>query len=47
MALRLRSYMSATKIKQGKIFIAGGIDCYNEKSSRAAFIYYPGTNKAI
>ena len=47
MALRLRCFMSATKIKDGKIFIAGGIDCYFEKPSRAAYIYYPGTNKAI
>jgi hypothetical protein len=47
MALRLRCFMTATKIKDGKIFIAGGIDCYFEKPSRAAYIYYPGTNKAI
>lgn len=47
MALRLRSHMVTVKIKEGKIFIAGGIDSYFEKSSRAAYIYYPGTNKAI
>jgi hypothetical protein len=47
MALRLRSFMTAAKIKEGKIFIGGGIDSYFEKASRAAYIYYPGTNKAI
>lgn len=39
--------MVATKIKEGKIFMAGGIDSYFEKPSRAAYIYYTGTNKAI
>ena len=39
--------MSAAKIKEGKIFVAGGIDSYEESASRAAYIYYPGTNKAI
>lgn len=47
MSLRLRSHMSVAKIKEGKIFIGGGIDGYYEKASRAAYIYYPGTNKAI
>lgn len=47
MSLRLRCHMSVAKIKDGKIFIGGGIDCYYEKASRAAYIYYPGTNKAI
>lgn len=39
--------MTVVKIKEGKIFIGGGIDSYYEKPSRAAYIYYPGTNKAI
>ena len=47
LSLRLRSHMTAVTIKQGKIFIAGGIDSYYEKASRAAYIYYPGNNKAI
>lgn len=47
MSLRLRSHMSVSKIKEGKIFIGGGIDSFEEKASKAAYIYYPGTNKAI
>ena len=47
MSLRLRSHMTTAVIKPGKIFVGGGIDCYFEKASRSAYIYYPGTNKAI
>ena len=38
MSLRLRSYMTSTLIKPGKIFIGGGIDSYMEKASRSAYI---------
>ena len=43
MQLRLRNYMTVVKVREGKIFIAGGVDSYFEKPSRAAYIYYPGT----
>lgn len=39
--------MTIAKIKEGKYFLAGGIDFYYEKASRASFLYYSGTNKAI
>lgn len=47
MALRLRSSMIVIKVKEGKYLILGGIDSFNEKCSRAVFLYYAGTNKAI
>ena len=47
MSLRLRSHMIATKIEEGMIFIGGGIDCYGEKASKCAYIYYPAENKAV
>lgn len=47
MALRLRSLMTVIQVKDGKYFLAGGIDSYFEKASRSAYLYYPGTNKAI
>ena len=47
MALRLRCHMTVAKIKEGKYLIMGGIDSFNEKCSRAAYLYYAGTNKAI
>ena len=39
--------MAVAKILEGKYFICGGIDSLGEKPSRASYIYYPGTNKAI
>lgn len=47
MSLRLKCFMTVAKIKEGKYFIAGGTDSCFEKASRAAFLYYSGTNKAI
>lgn len=47
MSLRLRSSMTIAKIKEGKYFLAGGIDAYFEKTSRAAYLFYSGTNKVI
>jgi hypothetical protein len=47
MSLRLRCHMTIVKIKEGKYLIAGGIDYFDEKCSRASYIYYAGTNKAI
>lgn len=47
MALRLRCNMGVAKIVEGKYFLCGGIDSLNEKPSKAAFLYYAGTNKAI
>lgn len=43
MQLRLRNYMTVVKVREGKIFIAGGVDSYFEKPTKAAYIYYPGT----
>jgi hypothetical protein len=39
--------MTIVKIKEGKYLIAGGIDSFNEKCSKASYLYYAGTNKAI
>jgi hypothetical protein len=39
--------MTVIKIKEGKYLIAGGVDSFGEKCSKAAFLYYAGTNKAI
>ena len=39
--------MGVAKLKEGKYFVCGGIDSYNEKPSRASYVYYSGTNKAI
>lgn len=47
MALRLKCHMTIVKIKEGKYLIAGGIDSFNEKCSKASYLYYAGTNKAI
>jgi hypothetical protein len=47
MALRLRCYMGVAKVVEGKYFICGGIDSFGEKPSKASYIYYAGTNKAI
>lgn len=47
MALRLRCGMGVAKIVEGKYFLCGGIDSLNEKPTKAAYFYYPGTNKAI
>ena len=47
MVLRLRCNMGVAKIVEGKYFLCGGIDSFGEKPSRASFIYYTGTNKAI
>ena len=47
MALRLRCNMGVAKIVEVKYFICGGIDSFQEKPSRASYIYYAGTNKAI
>ena len=47
MALRLRCHMAVAKVMEGKYFIGGGIDSNEEKPSKAAYLYYPGTNKAI
>lgn len=47
MALRLRCGMGVAKIIEGKYFLCGGIDSLNEKPTKAAYFYYPGTNKAI
>ena len=47
MAIRLRCQMAVAKIVEGKYFVAGGIDSNEEKPSKAAYLYYPGTNKGI
>lgn len=47
MSLRLRSFMTVIKVKEGKYFVGGGIDSYFEGPSKAAYLYYSGTNKAI
>lgn len=47
MVMRLRCHMGVTKIVEGKYFLCGGIDSMEEKASKAAYIYYAGTNKAI
>ena len=39
--------MTIAKIKEGKYFIGGGTDSSFEKASKAAYLYYSGTNKAI
>ncbi len=39
--------MGVAKIVEGKYFICGGIDSFQEKPSKASYIYYAGTNKAI
>jgi N-acetylneuraminic acid mutarotase len=39
--------MGVAKIIEGKYFLCGGIDSLNEKPSKAAYVYYPGTNKAL
>lgn len=47
MSLRLRCNMGIVKVMDGKYFLCGGIDSFNEKPSKASYIYYTGTNKAI
>lgn len=47
MTLRLRCNMGIAKIVEGKYFICGGIDSHSEKATKASYIYYAGTNKAI
>lgn len=47
MALRLRCGMGVAKVVEGKYFLCGGIDSLGEKPSRAAYLYYSGTNKAL
>lgn len=47
MAMRLRCNMGVLKVMEGKYFLCGGIDSFGEKPSKASYVYYPGTNKAI
>jgi hypothetical protein len=47
MAMRLRSGMGVVRVVEGKYFLCGGIDSLGEKPSRAAYLYYAGTNKAL
>lgn len=47
MAMRLRCHMGVAKVVEGKYFVCGGIDSLQEKPSKASYIYYAGTNKAI
>jgi hypothetical protein len=47
MALRLRCNMGVARVMEGKYFLCGGIDSFGEKPSRASYVYYTVTNKAI
>jgi hypothetical protein len=47
MTLRLRCGMGVAKVVEGKYFLCGGIDSLAEKPSKAAYLYYAGTNKAL
>jgi hypothetical protein len=47
MAMRLRCLMGVARIVEGMYFLCGGIDSLGEKPSRAAYLYYAGTNKAL
>ncbi len=47
MSMRLRSGMGVVRVVEGKYFLCGGIDSLGEKPSRAAYLYYAGTNKAL
>jgi hypothetical protein len=39
MTLRLRKKMGILKIDTNRYFICGGIDVFNNKATKAAFIY--------
>lgn len=47
MSMRLRCGMGVVRVVEGKYFLCGGIDSLEEKPSRAAYLYYAGTNKAL